>query len=238
MIFAAGLGSRLAPLTNTKPKALVDFLGKPMLENVVQRLKKSGFDRIIINVHHFANMMKEYINAKDFGIEVLISDETDCLLDTGGGILKAKNFLLKEEDTLLYNVDIYSDFDLQDFIRFHKQNHTLATLAVKDRETTRKLVFDQNMQLVKWKNYSTNQEIIARETSKENTKELAFSGISIINKRIFPLIEETGKFSITKLFLRLAQTEKILGFQHSGLWADLGTKEKLQSAEKLIYTCT
>ena len=238
MIFAAGLGSRLAPLTDNKPKALVEFQGRTMLENVAAKLVKAGCNRLIINVHHFAPVMKRFIESHDFGAEVFISDETDFLLDTGGGILKAQKLLEKEEDTLLYNVDIFSDLDINGILKYHVENQNLATLAVKDRESTRKLVFDSQMRLCAWKNFTNGEKKISREYSDDDVKELAFSGISVINKSIFSKITETGKFSITNLYLRLASSEKVCGYLHGGIWADLGTVEKLKAAEKLTKTCT
>lgn len=232
MIFAAGLGTRLAPLTNNSPKALVEFNGRTMLENAAEKLVKAGCCRLVVNIHHFAPQMKEFLKTHDFGAEVLISDESEFLLDTGGGILKAEKLLEKEEDTLLYNVDIFSDLDIGALLKFHKDSRALATLAVKDRESTRKLIFDNNMQLCAWKNFTTGEEKISRKYSEG--KELAFSGISVVNKSIFQKITETGKFSITNLYLRLAKTEKIYGFVHSGIWADLGSIEKLKAAKKLL----
>ena len=232
MIFAAGLGTRLAPLTDNKPKALVNFLGKTMIENAAAKLVAEGCNRLIINVHHFADKMCEFIKTHDFNAEVLISDESDFLLDTGGGILKAQELLKNEENTILYNVDIASNIDINALYDFHKKNSCIATLAVKDRQSTRKLIFNDDNQLCGWKNYTSGEEKISRSFDSKLAKEYAFSGVSVISREIFSKITEQGKFSITNLFLRLAATEKIRGFLHSGFWADLGTKEKLEKAEK------
>ncbi|MCQ2973256.1 MAG: nucleotidyltransferase family protein [Bacteroidales bacterium] len=234
MIFAAGLGTRLSPLTDTKPKALVNFKGKTMLENAIEKIISAGFDRIIINVHHFSNMMKDFISNLKYDAEILISDESDCLLDTGGGILKAKNLLIKENNFLLYNVDIACNIDLKKLYNFHLNSDNIATLAIKYRNTSRKFIFDNNLQLCGWKNFNTNETKISKNFQEFNAKYLAFSGISVINSRIFDKITETGKFSITPLFLRLAKSEKIAGYIHSDCWADLGTIERLNEAEILF----
>ena len=234
MIFAAGLGTRLAPLTDNKPKALVDFCGKTMLENAINKLEAAGVNRIIINIHHFADMMAEYIHNIRCDAELLISDERDFLLDTGGGILKAAPLLCAEENFIAYNVDIACDIDLKALYNTHLSSGNLATLAVKDRESTRKLIFNKEMQLCGWHNYTTNETKISRIFEENTVNYFAFSGISIINKNIFPLITETGKLSITNLFLRLATTENIGGYVHDGKWADLGTIEKLKKAEVMF----
>lgn len=232
MIFAAGLGTRLAPLTDNKPKALVNFLGKTMIENAAAKLVAAGCNRLIINVHHFADKMCEFIKTHDFNAEILISDERDFLLDTGGGILKAQDLLKNEENTILYNVDIASDIDLNALYDFHKKNSCLATLAVKDRQSSRKLIFNDNNELCGWKNYTSGEEKISKTFNPKTANEYAFSGVSVISREIFSKIIEQGKFSITNLYLRLAAKEKICAFLHSGFWADLGTKEKLEKAEK------
>lgn len=234
MIFAAGIGSRLAPLTDHKPKALVDFQGRTMLEGVAQKLVAAGCNRLIINIHHFPDLMTEFIRNHDFGAEVVISDERELLLDTGGGILKAQDLLKAEENFILYNVDIACDINLSELVGHHNESGNLATLAVKERKSTRNLIFDKQMQLCAWRNLTTNEEKISRPYLDNEYKALAFSGISVANRNIFELITETGKFSITNLYLRLAKTEKIGGYLHSGRWADLGTIEKLSAAEELF----
>ena len=234
MIFAAGLGTRLTPLTDNKPKALVDFCGKTMLENAINKLEAAGVNRIIINIHHFADMMADYIHNIRCNAELLISDEREFLLDTGGGILKAAPLLCAEDNFIAYNVDIACDIDLKSLYNSHLSSGNLATLAVKDRESTRKLIFNKEMQLCGWNNYTTNETKVSRKFEESTVNYLAFSGISIINKNIFPLINETGKFSITNLFLRLATTERIGGYVHDGKWADLGTIEKLKKAEEMF----
>ncbi len=232
MIFAAGIGKRLAPLTNDTPKALVNFNGRTMLENVAQKLVDAGCERIVVNVHHFSDKMKAFINSHDFGAEVLISDETDMLLDTGGGMLKAKDFLQTEPHFILYNVDIDCDIDINSMYINHIQSGALATLAVKDRKSSRSLIFDGSMRLCAWRNNITGESKTSWKPFNGDGRALGFCGISIASSEIFDLITETGKFSITDLYLRLAKYELIEGYIHSGRWADLGTVEKLRAAEE------
>jgi len=234
MIFAAGLGTRLAPLTDHRPKALVKFLGKTMLENVANRLTDAGCDRLVINVHHQSAMMKYFIGSHTFDAPVSVSDETDMLLDTGGGMLKAMDILKSEPHFILYNVDVACDLDIREIYDYHIKSGNIATLAVKDRQSTRKLVFDNDMNLCAWKNYTSGDTKVCRDFSTEKSNEYAFSGISVVSRDIFPLIEESGKFSITDLFLRLAASHKIGGYLHQGRWADLGTVEKLQQAKSMF----
>lgn len=234
MIFAAGLGTRLAPLTNNRPKALVDFMGKTMLENAAQKLSRAGYDRIVVNVHHHPDMMKNFIKSHDLGAEIIVSDESDMLLDTGGGILKARQWLETEDDFLMYNVDIACDIDLKELTYHHLQSGNLATLAIKDRYSTRKLIFDGGMNLCAWQNITTGEIKKAKDFNGNDSRPYAFSGISMASREIFPLITETGKFSITNMYLRLAESQKIGGFVHGGLWADLGTTEKLMKAEEIF----
>ncbi len=234
MIFAAGLGTRLKPLTDYKPKALVEIKGKPILEHLINRMKKFGFNEFVINVHHFANQIVDFLEKnRNFGSDIDISDETDELLDTGGGILKAEKFLNNEDSFLIYNVDIYSDINPHEIIEFHKQNKALATLSVKQADSARKLFFDSQNQLCEWKNTKTGEIKTARIPTGE-MQGLAFNGIHVVNPEIFKYITETGKFSIIDLYLRLAETKKISAFQSSyQFWFDLGKPENIVQAEKL-----
>lgn len=234
MIFAAGLGTRLAPLTYDRPKPLVEFNGKTMLENAAKKLVNSGCERLIINVHHFPQMMKDFIHSHDFGVEVVISDETDMLLDTGGGMLKARQFLESEPHFILYNVDVDCDIDIEVMYSSHVCSGALATLAVMDRHTERNLIFDRSMQLCGWRNTATGATKYSRQLDFLTGRMAAFSGISIASSEIFQYITEKGKFSIIDLYLRLSQTEHIDGYLHNGRWADLGTVEKLRAAEEVI----
>jgi NDP-sugar pyrophosphorylase family protein len=234
MIFAAGLGTRLAPLTDNKPKALVEFNGRTMLENAAQKLVNAGCDKLVVNVHHFPEMMKDFIKTHDFGAEVIISDETDMLLETGGGMLKARKYLEDEPHFILYNVDVDCDIDIATMYINHIQSGALATLAVMDRKSTRSLIFDSSMRLCAWKNNITGETKISWKPFNGEGRALAFSGISVASNLIFDLTTETGKFSITDLYLRLAKSELIEGYIHAGRWADLGSVEKIRAAEQII----
>jgi NDP-sugar pyrophosphorylase family protein len=227
MIFAAGLGTRLLPLTEKTPKALVKTGGKTLLENVIGHLKKTGIEEIIINVHHFADQVVDYLSENhNFGLDITISDERQMLLETGGGLNKAGWFFNDDQPFLVYNVDVLSDLDLMQVIAFHEDSKALATLVVRDRPTSRYFLFDDNNRLCGWTNKSTGAVRMSVATKKELSP-LAFSGIQVISPRIFPLISETGKFSITDLYLRLAATEKIVGYvDNSSLWKDLGRVDR------------
>ncbi len=231
MIFAAGLGTRLKPFTDNHPKALAIVNGKPLLQRNIEYLKSFGIDEIVINVHHFADQIIEFLEENNyFGIEIIISDETDQVLETGGGLVKAKaNF---EEDFLVMNVDILTDLNLAEFIKAHRENKALVTLAVSDRNSSRKLFFNEKNELKGWRNLKTDEEIKAVD-SLNNCKDLAFSGIHVISPALFDKITEKGKFSIMKVYMDLMQTESIIGFDHSGgILIDVGRPESVLEAEQ------
>lgn len=230
MIFAAGLGTRLKPFTDNHPKALAVVNEKPLLQRNIEYLKSFGIEEIVINVHHFADQIIEFLEENNyFGIEITISDETDQVLETGGGLVKAKaNF---EEDFLVMNVDILTDLNLADFIKAHQENKALVTLAVSDRNSSRKLFFNKQNELKGWRNLKTKEEIKAID-SLDNCKDLAFSGIHVISPSLFDKITEKGKFSIMKVYMDLMQTESIIGFDHSGgILIDVGRPESVTEAE-------
>lgn len=232
-VFAAGLGTRLKPLTNHKPKALVELNGQPLLYHAIQKLKEVAVDEIIVNVHHFSSLVIEYLQQNDFGIPITISDETEQLLDTGGGLLKAKN-PLSNSPFIAYNVDIISSINLKEMIHFHNASGNLATLAVRHRETSRYLMFDRQMHLSGWINKTTGNKIISNENF-EQSQPFAFSGIQIIEPSIFDKITETGKFSVTPMYLRLAESEKIGGFlDQSDFWLDVGKPGQLEIAAEYL----
>ncbi len=233
MILAAGLGTRLGPLTNDKPKALVECNGRTLLEYAITKLKYFGFSEVIVNVHHFSTQIIDFVASRDFGIPISISDETEQLFDTGGGLLYAKHFLDGDEPFLICNVDIVSSIDFSDMMQYHKEHKALATLAVSNRKTSRYLLFDENNQLCAWENKATNSIIIANE--RVNYTPLAFSGIQIISPEMFQYITETGKFSIMDLYLRLAKDHSIIAYNHTGaFWLDIGKYEQLAESERLI----
>lgn len=215
---------------------MVPIAGKPLIEHAIEYLIKQGISEITINVHHFADQIIDFIRSKNsFGIEIHISDERAELLDTGGGLKKAEQFLKGTEPVLIYNVDIFSSLDLKEVLDYHRQEKALATLVVRSRETSRYLMFDQNLNLAGWKNFSNGETRISRKDTFAEAQPLAFSGIHIIQPEIFDLISEQGKFPIMDLYLRLAETHSIKAFvDHSDLWMDLGKPEQLLIAEKLL----
>ncbi|NOZ35854.1 MAG: NTP transferase domain-containing protein [Chlorobi bacterium] len=231
-ILAAGLGTRLKPITDNKPKALVSLSGKTFLEHTILNLKTQGINNFVINIHHFADQITAFLKEKNkFDCNIQISDERANLLNTGGALLHAKNYFSENENILIYNVDIFSDINIYELTEFHKKNNALATLAVHKSNSSRKLVFDADMQLCRWKNIETQEIKIARQ-SKNKLSDYSFTGIHIVNTEIFKYITETGKFSIIDLYLRLAKNHKILAYETNyNYWFDLGKKETLKQAE-------
>jgi NDP-sugar pyrophosphorylase family protein len=234
MIFAAGLGTRLYPLTRSVPKALVTVAGKTLLQRAIGKISQAGFTEIIINIHHFGDQIIEFLNLnQNFGLNIRISDEREQLLDTGGAILKAAPMLKGTEPFLVYNVDVLSNLDWSHLYDFHIRKGGIATVAVRNRSTSRYLLFDEEMRLSGWKNIATGEEKIARRS--EECDPLAFSGIQIIDPALLDMITETGKFSLIPLYLRLAGDHLIYGFRDtSSLWMDLGKPDQLEEAEKLL----
>jgi N-acetyl-alpha-D-muramate 1-phosphate uridylyltransferase len=232
MILAAGLGTRLKPITDTKPKALVEVGGISMLEITIRFLKKVGVDRIIINIHHFPDQIRDFIKTRhNFGMEILFSDESDALLDTGGAIKKASSLFDPDSPFLLMGVDILTDTNIRAMIDFHTRNKPLVTLAVKDRPTSRSLLFDDTMRLRGWRNNQTGQ--LKGIDKDENLTPLGFSVIHIIEPKIFDLITEEGAFSIIDLYLRIMYQQKIIGFrQDEATWLEFGRIETIRELEK------
>lgn len=222
MILAAGYGTRLKPITDNKPKALVEVQGAPLLQHAINNLKKHGFKDIIINVHHFANQILNFLEANNnFGINIQISDETELLLDTGGGIKKAQKYF-NNEPFLVYNVDILTNIDINKLIEQHKKSNALATLAVKERETTRQILFDDENNLCEWRNIVTGEVKTCRKPIGQ-LKPLGFNCIHVINPEIFELFIEEGAFSIMDFYLRIAKTHNIKAFiTNDAEWYDIG----------------
>jgi NDP-sugar pyrophosphorylase family protein len=234
MILAAGLGTRLRPLTNDRPKALVEIAGRTLLEISLTRLRSFGICEVIVNVHHFSDLVVDYLQKnKNFGMHIEISRE-EVLLDTGGGLKKAAWFLegSKDEPFLLHNVDVLSTIDLARMVQFHCENAALATLAVQKRKTSRYLLFDEQDQLCGRQAGDDQTPEMARPAA--NTQALAFSGVHVISPRFLSLMTERGGFSIITSYLRLAgQEEKILAFHADDYyWRDLGKPENIAQAEQ------
>ncbi|MFI5088128.1 MAG: bifunctional transaldolase/phosoglucose isomerase [Terriglobales bacterium] len=235
MVLAAGLGTRLRPLTESRPKALVEVNGRTLLEIALSRLRSFGIREVIVNAHHFADMIVAYLKANEnFGMRVQVSRE-DVLLDTGGGLKKAAWFFRENSDSsdepfLLHNVDVISTIDLRRMVQYHKQSHALATLAVQDRKTSRYLLFDEQSQLCGRRSGTDERPELVRPATQP--KALAFSGIHVISPRLFAKMSEDGVFSIVTCYLRLAAAgEKIVGFRADEYyWRDLGTAAHIAQA--------
>jgi mannose-1-phosphate guanylyltransferase len=240
MILAAGLGTRLRPLTDSCPKALVEINNRTLLEIILTRLRTFGITEAVINVHHFADMVVQYLKSKNnFEMRIEISREDDQLLDTGGGLKKAAWFFQEnpthlDDPFILHNVDVISTIDFARMLQFHTENHALATLAVQSRESSRQLLFNNDLQLsgrrIDDKNTVISSE--ARNLSSIPLQALAFSGIHLISPRLLPMLTEEGIFSIIPSYLRIsAQDQKILAFRADQYyWRDLGRPADLAQA--------
>jgi len=231
MVLAAGLGTRLRSLTATRPKALVEIAGRTLLEITLLRLRDFGVREVIVNVHHFADMIVDYLKVhENFGMHIEISRE-EILLDTGGGLKKAGWFFVSDsEPFILHNVDVISSIDLQRMVESHRNTNGLATLAIQNRETSRYLIFDDRLELCGRR--LVREQKLEMVRTAGNIEEFAFAGIHIISPRLLPLLTESGSFSIITSYLRLAGIgEKISGFRADEYsWRDLGTPESLSRA--------
>ena len=236
MILAAGLGTRLRPLTDDRPKALVEVAGRTLLEMTLARLRSFGVREVIVNVHHFADMIVEDLKKNDnFGMRIEVSREA-TLLDTGGGLKKAAPFFLENASDqktpfFVHNVDVISSIDLDLMARFHSANRAVATLAVQDRESSRYLVFDQKLRLC-GRQLGPNRSQLVRPVAQ--VQRLAFSGIHVISPVLFSLMKEEGAFSITDAYLELAaRGADIVGFRADEYcWRDVGSLPSLRQANE------
>jgi N-acetyl-alpha-D-muramate 1-phosphate uridylyltransferase len=233
MIFAAGLGTRFKPWTDKHPKALAVVNGKSLLQRNIEYLQQYGIDNVVVNVHHFADQIITALEKnKGWGSTITISDETDMVLETGGGIKKAEP-LFTAENIVVINVDILTDLDLGKLIAFHQQQAPLSTIAVTNRTTSRYFLFDEDNTLCGWRNTKTGEEKIARSATAYIPK--AFSGIHVISKKLLSLIQRTGKFSIVDTYLELAANGIIKGYDHSGSrFIDVGKPDSVAEAELLF----
>ncbi|HYQ58414.1 MAG TPA: nucleotidyltransferase family protein [Draconibacterium sp.] len=235
MIFAAGLGTRLKEETANKPKALVDIGGKPLLQHAIEKLTTDGVTQIVVNVHHFSDQIINFIKSKNWGTPVLISNESDKLLETGGGLKFASHLFSQDEPILIYNTDILSNINLRELLNEHLKTKAIATLVVRKRETQRYFKFDSEHNLVGWINKNTGETKIARPNNFQEATEMAFSGIHIVEPQIFDFMPEEDRFSIIKVYLELAKTIDIKGyFDNSDLWMDVGKPVQLEEARKLF----
>lgn len=233
MLFAAGLGTRLKPFTDTHPKALAEVNGKTLLEHNIHYLQQFGINDVIVNVHHFADQVEQVLTANNgFGSRVSISDERTELLETGGGLKKAAHFFEWGEPFVVMNVDVLTNLDLGKMISAHINGAAMATLAVMKRESSRQLLFDEHMILCGWANNSTGEQKIAREVRW--MQPFAFSGIQVLSPNILSM-PFTGKFSMIDVYLHFAKTDIIKGYDHTGdTFIDVGKPESIEKANHLF----
>jgi NDP-sugar pyrophosphorylase family protein len=240
LILAAGLGTRLQPFTLHHPKALAVVNGKTLLQRNVEYLQQQGITELIVNVHHFPDQIINAIETNNgWGSKISISDETDAVLETGGGLQKAAWYFEKEESFVVMNVDMLTTLPLTKMIQQHEANKPLATLAITDRTSSRYLLFDTNNKLCGWRNTTTLEEkgavLVYTEPQKQALAAKAFSGIHVINTQIFNLIEQQGKFSLIDVYMSLCGSQTIEGFNHSdSLLIDVGRPESIMKAEGLF----
>jgi NDP-sugar pyrophosphorylase family protein len=234
MIFSAGLGTRFKPWTDKHPKALAPVNGKSLLQRNVEYLQQYGIKNVIVNVHHFADQITTAVDEnKGWGSNILISDETDSVLETGGGLLKAKELFKPGERFITCNVDILTDLDISRLLSFHEQHKPLISFGVTDRETSRYLLLDANNRLCGWRNIKTGEEKIPLPHA--NLVQKAYSCVVVFEYDIFSLRPFTGKFSLMDVYLKLAADHLILGYDHTGdRFVDVGKPESVDIAEKLF----
>ncbi len=235
MILAAGLGTRLRPLTDDIPKALVEVGGRPMLEHVARRLIAAGVDRLIINVHHHADQIVRFLKeVNQFGVDVRVSIEPDRALETGGGLKHAAELFEREGAFFLHNADVYTDLDLEALYAAHHQSDALATLAVKDPEASRFLVFDAIGELCGYGDREGTEHVVRKAAGP--TERRAFCGVHVLSPRIFDVMRETGAFSIINTYLRLSQAGERIRPHAVGdvTWIDVGRPDRLEAARALF----
>jgi len=233
MIFAAGLGKRLGKITETMPKALVKIGGKSALHRVVEYITSFGFDDIIVNIHHFADLVEDEVKLLNgLGYHVSISDERELLLENGGGLYKAREFF-NDDPFLLYCVDIVTDLNLKSMLDYYNTLQCLAVVAVRDRPGKRFLLTDRSGRLRGWCNTETNERIVTGESDEELSM-IANSSVHIVSPEIFDFMHD-GIYSMVKLYLDLAADSKIWTYRHDdGYWIDIGTPESLEKARRLF----
>ncbi len=242
MVFAAGLGTRLRPLTDSRPKALIEVAGIPALQRVLERIRMAGIRDVVVNVHHFPEMIIDFLRSHDdFGLNISISDERERLLDTGGGLLSALPLLGDEEPVLLHNADIVTDFSINEMIEEYDRLSADALLLVSDRPSSRRLLFDSDGRMVGWKNMSTGQVrpvAIEPVNTKDPILSLAFGGVHIVSPSVFPYLQRYGRqtgdmFSITPFYIDNCTELNFRAFQPKShyRWHDIGSIEKLACAE-------
>lgn len=235
MIFAAGLGTRFKPWTDAHPKALAMVNGKSLLQRNIEYLQQYEINDVVVNVHHFAGQIIDAVKKNNgWGSNVIISDETNEVLETGGGLLKAKGLLAGNQPFLTLNVDILTNLNIEKLLAFHQQHKPLISFGITNRKTSRYFLFDENSRLCGWRNVKTGEEKISLQ--KNNLKEMAYSCVVVFQPEVFSLIKQTGKFSLTEAYLDLAKDNFILGYEHSGdILVDVGKPESVAEAEKYFF---
>ena len=236
MIFAAGLGTRLRPLTNNKPKALVTVNGTPLLEIAINNLKAQGVTDIIINVHHFAAQIISFVKEKNFfDINIQFSEEKKKLLNTGGGLKKALPFFDDGKPFIIWNADIISTVDLTAMLETHVKNDAIATLLTRQRDTTRYLIFDENNVLTGWTNLVEGQIKLSKLAKSKERRLLAFGGIHIVSPEIIKYMPDKKVFSIIDVYLEAAKKEKLMAFVDNDIeWIDVGKVENVEKAGTIM----
>lgn len=234
MIFSAGLGTRFKPWTDKHPKALAPVNGKSLLQRNIEYFQQFNITEVVVNVHHFADQVIAAIETnKGWGSKVTISDETDAVLETGGGLLKARTYLEGDEPFVTINADILTDLDLNQLLAFHRKEDALISFGITGRKTSRYFLFDDYNRLCGWTNTSTGERRISIDTPF--LKEMAYSCVVVFEPRVFGLIRQTGKFSLVDTYLDLAKDHRIMGFDHSGdKLVDVGKPESIPLAENLF----
>lgn len=235
LLLAAGLGSRLRPLTDHRPKALVEVDGRTLLEINIQKMGRLGIDRVVVNVHHFADLMKEFLTRHVWPVEVAISDESDLLLDTGGALKKAAPLFHGDRPVLIHNVDILTTLDIDALLRQHRTNGDLATLAVSQRNTARQLLSDSEGRLCGWHNRTDGSTLWAGEPAT-HCRQWAFSGVAIVAPELFDLLPEADHpYPVIPQYLNLSKQHLVTLFSHNaGDWLDVGKPETLAQATSFI----
>lgn len=235
MIFSAGLGTRFKPWTDKHPKALAPVNGKSLLQRNVEYLQQYGITDVIVNVHHFADQITDAIKKnKGWGSNIIISDEINEVLETGGGLVKAKDLLTPGEKFITCNVDILTDLNINKLLSFHEENSPLISFAITDRKTSRNFLFDDDNRLCGWINNVTGEQRLSLD--KSGLLQKAYSCVVVFEYDVFNANPFTGKFSLTDMYLELAKKHSILGFNHTGdRWVDVGKTESIAVAESLFY---
>lgn len=234
MIFAAGLGTRLRPLTDERPKAMVELCGKPLLEHVILKMRQTGIEKIVVNVHHFAEQIRDFLTKRpELSEGVVISDERNGLLDTGGGLRKAASLFTAGEDVLIHNVDILSDVDLKKLMSFHQQHGNGATLVVRPSVPGKGLRFNPAGFLKGWENSLTGEQK-AVDDEFQTARNYSFCGIQVVSSGLVKHMMHQGVFSIIDEYLAQAKTSAVKMYFHDGFFLDLGTPEAIREAEKYV----